>query len=106
MDKRLQEIPAGSIEVQTGLWAYWREFTVGNTVYGRYILYSAAGYCFYLPANNLDEDGNLKPENERVYYQYLASGYRTVEQVNANVVSVPVQDGYEIVSVGGNHETA
>lgn len=104
---RLQAIPTGSVEVQTGLWAYWDEFTVGGRVYGRYRLYSAEGYCFYCPDENLDEDGNLLPENERIYAQYRATTCTTIDQINARFVSVPVQDGYEIVSVGGgNHETA
>ena len=99
--ERLQTIPAGSIEVQTGLWAFWH---VGTLV-SYYKLYSAEGYCFYLPANNLDEDGNLLPENERLYYQFMHSGYKTVEQINLNVVSVPVQEGYEIANRPVQNET-
>ena len=102
----LSEIPATAVEVQPGLWADERTRTLGSVTLTTYNLYSAEGYCFYIPANNLDEEGNLLPENERVYYQLLYSAYRTIEQINANVVSVPVQEGYEIVSVGNNHETA
>lgn len=101
-----REIPATAVEVQTGLWADLETFTVGGNTYSRYILYSAEGYCFYIPENNRDMNGDLLPENERVYYQFMYSGYRTIAQINENVVSVPVQEGYEIVSVGGNdHET-
>ncbi len=102
----VREIPAGSVEVQTGLWAYWYTWTVSGTTYGRYKLYSEEGYCFYCPDENLDENGNLLPENQRVYAQYRSTTCQTIEEVNARFVSVPVQDGYEIVSVGGNHETA
>ena len=102
----MREIPATAVEVQTGLWAEERTVTLGNMTMTKYDLYSAEGYCFYIVSANLDENGNLLPENERIYAQYAATPYRTVEQINAEVVSVPVQDGYEIVSVGGNHETA
>ncbi len=102
----MREIPLMAVKVQTGLWAEERTVTLGNMTMTKYDLYSAEGYCFYIVSANLDENGNLLPENERIYAQYAATPYRTVEQINAEVVSVPVQDGYEIVSVGGNHETA
>lgn len=103
-----REIPATAVEAQTGLWADL--FTVGSGSLSRtaYKLYSAEGYCFYdkTHPNNLDEDGNLKPAEERMYAQYQVTTCSTIEQVNARFVSVPVQDGYEIVSAGANHETA
>ena len=107
----VREIPATAVEVQTGLWADLVTTTFGNMTRTKYNLYSAEGYCFYLlnnPENYVDGDitGELLPANERVYAQYAVTPYTTVEEINANVVSVPVQDGYEIVSVGGNHETA
>lgn len=103
----VREIPATAVEVQTGLWADLLTVTLGNMTRQKYDIYSAEGYCFYCPAENLDEDGNLKPENERVYAQYRATTCTTIEQINARFVSVPVQDGYEIVSVGGgDRETA
>lgn len=103
--ENLREIPETAVEVQTGLWADEITRTLGSVTLTTYDLYSADGYCFYIPANNLDEDGNLLPENERVYYQFMYSGYRTIAQINENVVSVPVQEGYEIVSVGNDHVT-
>jgi hypothetical protein len=104
--ERLREIPDGSIEVQTGLWAWLETLTFGNITRAFYRLYSAEGYCFYdkTLSSNLDEDGNLLPENERMYAQYQATTCTTIEQINARFVSVPVQDGYEIVSVGGNNQ--
>lgn len=104
----LQTIPEGSVEVQVGLWAYLSSFTAGGVTYAYYDLYSAEGYCFYdlTDFQNYDEDGNLKPENERLYAQYCTTLYTTIDEINANIVSVPVQDGYEIVSAGSNHETA
>lgn len=102
-----REIPEGSVEVQTGLWAYEKTVSLGSMTRVMYYLYSSEGYCFYLISDpaNYDEDGNLLPENERVYAQYMVSGYSTIDQINADVVSVPVQPGYEIVSAGTNHET-
>ena len=88
------EIPETAVEVQTGLWANQKIISAGNITIIKHDLYSSQGYCFYCPEENLDEDGNLLPENERIY-----------AQINAKFVSVPVQDGYEIVSVGGNHES-
>lgn len=99
-------IPEGSVEVQTGLWAFEKTLMFNGNAIIKHNLYSSEGYCFYLPANNLDEEGNLCPENERLYYQYMSSAYQSIDEINANVVSVPVQDGYEIASSNTNHETA
>lgn len=99
----LREIPTTAIEVQPGLWADLVTVTFGNMTMSKYNLYSSEGYCFYEIANNLDEEGNLLPENERIYAQVMYTNYRTVEQINAEIVSVPIQDGYEIVSVGGGN---
>lgn len=101
----LREIPATAVEVQTGLWADEKVITNGVITRVKYNLYSSEGYCFYIPENNLDENGDLLPENQRTYYQYLSSACTTIEQVNARYVSVPVQDGYEIASASTNTET-
>ena len=100
----LREIPATAIEVQTGLWANLRTITFGSITRSNYALYSSEGYCFYEIANNLDEEGNLRPENERIYAQYMSTTYTTVDEINEKIVSVPIQEGYEIVSVGTNTE--
>lgn len=104
----LYPIPEGSVEVQTGLWAHLLEYTVNGNPRARYVLYSAEGYCFYnlTVPENFDEDGNLVPPNERIYAQYASTPYTTVDQVNAVFVSVPVEEGFEIVSVPVNTETA
>lgn len=102
----IESIPEGSIEIQTGLWAHPRSFAVGGNTYSYYELYSAEGYCFYDldQPENYDEEGNLKPPAERVYAQYATCTY-SFEEINDHIVSVPVEEGYEIVSVGGNHVT-
>lgn len=94
-------IPEGSIEIQTGLWMHTEVMTVlgRERIFGR--LYSAEGYCFYWLSNpeNYDEEGNLKPLEERIYAQYKTLGFEPdVDAVNADHISVPIQDGYEIVS--------
>lgn len=91
-----REIPTTAVEVQTGLWANARTVTLGNVTITKYDLYSAQGYCFYFPENSLDEEGNLLPEDQRVYYIYAISSYRAIDQVNAAIVSVPYVDGYEV----------
>lgn len=100
-----REIPEGSTEIQTGLWAELYSFTVSGITRSYYRLYAAEGYCFYWLSNpeNYDEEGNLKPANERVYATYKSCSINdTLESINADVVSVPVEDGYEIVSKPSN----
>lgn len=112
----MRDIPTGSIEIQTGLWLHEHQTTIGGTVYTIRKLYSAEGYCFYdAEAEIYDEEGNLvAPEDvqpiQRVYMQYRVLGVGqsswTYDQLNAKYISVPVQDGYEIVSAGQSTETA
>ncbi len=105
----IREIPEGSIEIQTGLFLYAYDKTIGGVDYTFRQLFSSEGYCFWNvnQAENYDENGNLKPENERVYAQWasLSINYTTTEQINADFISVPVQAGFEIVSVPSNTET-
>ena len=44
--------------------------------------------------DNYDENGNLLSEEELLWFTYMTSLCETKEQVNANVVSVPIQDNY------------
>ena len=100
----VRPIPEGSVEIQTGLWAYLYSFTVSGVTRSYYKLYSAEGYCFYDlgQPENYDEEGNLVPPEQRVYAQYASCLY-PLEEINDHYVSVPVEEGYEIVSVGGNN---
>ena len=97
-----REIPEGSIEAQPGLWAYLKQYTVGGQPRARYILYASQGYVFYnvKQPENYDEEGNLLPVEDRVYATYASSVCTTIEDVNANFISVPYEEGYEVVSVG------
>ena len=106
-----QVIPDGSVEIQTGLWMYEQQRVIAGTTYTTRKLYSAEGYCFYdvEQVENYDEEGNLKPAEERVYAQHavlsISQSSWTYDQLNAKYISVPVQDGYEIVSTGTQTET-
>lgn len=104
----VREIPEGSIEIQEGLYLYEYTKTIGSTEYTFKELYSTEGYCFYQLSQpeNYDEDGNLKPANERVYAQYMHCAISaTLESINADVVSVPIEAGYENVSTPSNEVT-
>lgn len=101
-----REIPETAIEVQPGLWANAKTITMGSLSRVSHDLYSAEGYCFYITEANLDENGDLFPEDDRIYLIFASSAYQTIDAVNANVVSVPYVPSYEIASAGQNHETA
>lgn len=102
-----REIPEGSIEVQPGLWANLYSFTVGGVTYSKYLVYSSEGYVFWEVAQpeNYDEEGNLLPLEQRVFATFISSVCTTIEEVNAAFISVPYQEGYEVVSVGNNTST-
>jgi hypothetical protein len=96
----VKSIPDGSVEIQSGLWAAVNSFTVSRAIYSFYDIYSAEGYCFWdiQQPENYDEEGNLLPMEQRVYAQYSRTSYTSIEELNMNYVSVPAQEGYEIVS--------
>ena len=95
-------IPEGSVEIQTGLWAYLITLSFNGEEILKYDIYSAEGYCFWevQQPENYDEEGNLKPPAERVYARVAYTCFSTIEELNENFVSVPIEEGYEIVSVG------
>ena len=101
------EIPNGSVEVQTGLYLYTYTKVIAGTTYTFRELFSSQGYCFWEvdQPENYDEDGNLKPENQRVYATYATCTYETAEEINAHFISVPYSEGYEVVSVGNETVT-
>lgn len=99
-------IPEGATLVQEGLYVYESIFTMNGTLYTKWKLYSAEGYCFYdlqIP-ENYDEDGNLLPADQRVYYQYMIM-LKNEEYVANNIISVPIEEGYEIVNKPVDTET-
>lgn len=111
MIEAIREIPEGAELLQTGLYIYRYERTILGNVYLVGELYSSEGYCFYdvEQAENYDEEGNLLPAEQRVYRQYTflstLSASKTNEELNQIYISVPVQEGYEIVSAGQQTET-
>lgn len=104
-------IPEGAFLYKEGLYIVESEITVAGRPITKWELYSADGYCFYdltQPENYVHGDvegGALVPENQRVYAQYMIMA-KDEEYVTNNIISVPVQNGYEIVSAGNNPETA
>lgn len=104
-------IPEGAFLYKEGLYIYEETITMGSMTITSWDLYSAEGWCFYdlqQPENYVDGiiGGELVPEDERVYAQF-AMMPKDEAYVTNNIISVPVQEGYEIVSVGGSdHETA
>lgn len=100
-------IPAGAVQIQEGLYLYEFESTLGTITRTIWELYSADGYCFYdlqIP-ENYDEEGNLLPPSQRVYAQYKIMP-KNEEYVANNIISVPVEEGYEIVNVPTDVVTA
>lgn len=99
-----REIPAGAVEIQTGLYWHTVDKVIGGVTYTFGYLYSAEGYCFYdlTQPENYDEEGNLRPPENRIYAQYASVPVSTDLSV---YVSVPVEPGYEIVSAGTTTET-
>ena len=86
-----REIPTGSVEIQTGLYQHTVDKVIGGNAYTFGYLYSAVGYRFYNTTvpENYDEDGNLKPANERVYATYASVPVSTDLSI---FVSVPVEE--------------
>ena len=92
----IRDIPITAIEVQKGLWANEKTITRGTATRKAYDLYSEDGYCFYIPENNLDEDGKLFPPSNITYYQFMYSAYSSIEQINENITSTLLKDEYEV----------
>lgn len=95
----LRPIPETAVEIQTGLWADEHHYTFNGNPRMIYDIHSTEGYCFWeiQQPENYDEYGNLLPLEQRVYAQYMRTAYRTIEDLSASYVSVPMQEGFEIV---------
>ena len=99
-------IPEGAFLFKEGLYVIETNLVLAGTNIIRWELYSADGWCFYdlEQQENYDEEGNLLPENERVYAQYMVMP-KDEQYVTDNIISVPVQEGFEILG-NGNDQTA
>lgn len=92
-----REIPNGAVEIQTGLWLYTYNKTIGGTTYTFKDLYSSDGYCFY---------NNTWTEEERIYWQYASLGVLDSED---NYTSIPISqlsEGSEIANNPNKPEIA
>jgi hypothetical protein len=91
-------IPEEAFLFKEGLYIHEYETRVASTTFLSWDLYSAPGYCFYdlQQPENYDKHGKLLPEEKRVYAQFMLMR-KDEEYVTNNIISVPVQDGYEIV---------
>jgi hypothetical protein len=100
-------IPEGAFLYKEGLYIVETNIVVFNRPIVKWELYSAEGWCFYdlEQPENYDEEGNLLPAEQRVYAQYMIM-QKNEDYVTNNIISVPVEEGYEIVSVGSNNQTA
>lgn len=82
-------IPEKAFLYKEGLYINEYEQTVGSLTWTIWELFADEGYCFYdlqIP-ENYDEEGELKPANERVYHTYGI--IRKDEQyVKANTIPV------------------
>lgn len=85
--------------IQTGL---QQELITGKyTTYSK--LYSEDGYCFYdKTVQFYDDENNLIPESEiepeqRQYMRYCSTPMTSIDEINSIYVSVPIEDGFEIV---------
>ena len=86
-------IPTGAFLYKEGLYIVEGVIPTGIT---KWELYSAEGWCFYdlTQPENYDENGELVPAENRIYAQYMIM--RKDEQYVAdNIISVPLQEGYE-----------
>lgn len=86
------------IEIQKGLFAELRTFTHGGVSHSRYDIRSSEGYCFWEKSQpeNYNEKGELLPLNERVFSRFAITPYKTIEEINANFVSVPIEAEFKI----------
>lgn len=99
-------IPENAFLFKENLYIVETEIVVANRPITKWEVYTPEGYCFYDLDDecNYDEEGNLLPETERMYYQYMIT-VKNEERFRDRIIVVPVQEGFEIANTG-NHETA
>lgn len=101
-------IPEGAFLYKEGLYIVETPLVLNGISITKWELYSADGWCFYdltQSENYVDGivGGELVPEIDRVYAQYMIMR-KDEEYVTNNIISVPIEDGYGILS-GNNQET-
>ena len=100
-------IHEGAFLYTEGLYILETELVLAGTPITKWELFSAEGYCFYdlTLAENYDEEGNLLPPEQRTYVQYMIMR-KDEAYVEQNIISVPIEEGYEIIGRPNDHETA
>ena len=103
----MTEIIEKSLLIQYGLYQNLHSFFLGNVKHTHSHLYSSEGYCFYDITEEVyrkDEKGNsylVSSEEvlptERTYMIKCITPLTDVDEINNIYVSVPIQEGFEIV---------
>lgn len=84
------------VEIQTGLLAELVTFVFNGEERSHYNIYSSDGYCFYDSSQPEEIDEETK-EVKRTYARVAYTPYKTIEELNSVYVSVPIEEGFEIV---------
>lgn len=95
----VRTIPINSTVFKDGLRVVESYVTVGTRFVFKWELYAENGKCFYdleIP-ENYDEEGNLRPENERVYYRYMIMP-KNEEYVSKNIIVCDLLPEFEVVN--------
>lgn len=100
-------IPENAFLFKDNLYIVETEVTMGSMSLIKWELYTPADYCFYEDTAeiNYDEEGNLRPADELMYYQYMIMRKDEVF-VRDKIIVVPVQEGFEIATTAPDYETA
>lgn len=94
-----RNIPQEAFIIKEGLKVVEKLVSIGSKSVYKWELYAEEGKCFYdttIP-ENYDEEGNLRPENERVYYRYMIMP-KDSEYVQNNLIVVDYNEDYELVN--------
>ena len=92
-------IPDNTIIIKEGLRVAESLVTIGSKSVYKWELYAEEDKCFYdltIP-ENYDEEENLCPENERVYYRYMIMP-KDPDYVQNNIIVVDYNEDYELVN--------
>jgi hypothetical protein len=92
-------IPQNAVMFKDGLYVVESYVTTGKRLVFKWELFAAEGKCFYdktIP-ENYNEEGELKPEAERVYYRYSIMP-KDERYVDENIFVVNLQPEFEVVN--------
>ena len=95
----VRTIPINATVFKDGLRIVESYVTVGTRFVFKWELYAEYGKCFYdleIP-ENYDEEGKLRPENERGYYRYMVMP-KNEEYVSNNIIVCDLLPEFEVVN--------